>query len=995
MIVFRLLLTIIFLTTALLPAQESPEPRLSLVRSFGGPTAAAVISGDEVIIAEGTALVRVAPDNMSQPLARIEHGYGRILDLATTETALYALTPSHVLVLTTDGTIVQQALPGGGSSLSVQGNHLIVAALQQGIRLMAIQPDGTLRPERQLPTESESFGAVKLNNGQLAIADGEGGVNFRGLDGSSQGRLRGIVPAAEIAASGSTIFAANRHYIQAIDAQTQRVTGVYAPLSRFRDVEWRGEMMVLADGVDGLKVYSSDRRYLNGQRDKPATNVTFHDGFLYATTGDSMRVYDWRLLPDFPLISEVALWSPPTAVAVMPGGSLLLVALGAGGLAVIDVASPFNPTLKAALPFSGPVEDVLPDANNPALVYLALGDGRLVTLNFVADNPDASTVTSDIELAGQPVRLALDESTQTLAVASGRGGVHYFRLVGGRPALIMTQPSQGGAGFSAVTGTANGNWLALDGDRLLHVRLAGEPRILDEQIVEPGGILVPLAGGVIWGRNQQFALYTVFTNAIEHAFTYTAPTTYHDLAVLDGTVYAAGDNGIILLYANGPQEIRTINTPNPVHEIFISGETMLTVSDTAGVTRYENMTPQARYRPLHSERDLFLLPSGKWGIVGKYWGDFDLSGDITTTELVALDGVALPDSSVILLDDDFHPYRLAPDGTVTNRNESITGADVALDGDRPWVVRHDGMLYRLNPETLLVESMQPLRIPANALAVVDERIYVGTLDGTLLEVGGNQLGELGGAVNDIRISGVFLLVSTAESLLWLDFDLNILARFATPANAADLAPNRQWLAVANGVCGVRILDARQRDLGLRDYAVLEVGHTTDVQWLDDRRLLAVTDGTPSLLRFDPDGHAPIPPIPSNPSPPTQHPVSGTVNTLRWSGSPDNCQGITYEVSIDGQVVGTTQQPVWQLSRPLNSDIEWQVTAVNSYGEMTAGPVWAAYGRQDGWASAPLAFSGRLRTTPPPETFPWWIIGIFAAVIAGLGLIVLGRRLVNN
>ncbi|MCI0709927.1 MAG: hypothetical protein L0154_07165 [Chloroflexi bacterium] len=992
---FRLLLTIIFLTTGLLPAQETPEPRLSLVRSFGGPTTASVMSGDEMIIVEGTALVRVALADMSQPLARIEHGYGRILDLAATESALYALTPSHVLVLTIDGTIVQQALPGGGSSLSIQGNHLIVAALQQGIRLMAIKPDGTLRPENQLPTERESFDAVVLENGELAIADGEGGVSFRRLDGERSGQLRGIVPATEIAASGSTIFAANRHYIQAIDAQTQRVTGVYAPLNRFRDVEWRGEMMVIADGVDGLKVYSSDRRYLNGQRDKPASNVTFHDGFLYATTGDSMRVYDWRLLPDLPVINEVALWSPPTATAVMPSKNLLLVALGAGGLAVIDIASPFNPILKAALPFSGPVEDVLPDANNPALVYLALGDGRLVTLNFMADNPDASTVISDIELAGQPTRLALDQSTQTLAVASGRGGVHYFRLVGGRPALIMTQPSQGGVGFSAVMSTASGNWLALDGDRLLHVRLAGELTILDEQIVEPGGILVPLAGGVIWGRNQQFALYTAFTNAIERAFTYTAPTTYHDLAVLDGTVYAAGDNGITLLSVTGPQEILTINTPQPVHDLYLTGETMLTVNNTTGVTRYENMTAQDRYRPLHSERDLLMLPSGKWGTVGKYWGDFDLSGDITTTELMALDGVALPDGSVILLDDEFHPYRLAPDGTVMNRNEAITGADLALDGETLWLVRHDGMLYRLNLQTLLVESMQPLNIPANSIAAAGGRVYIGTLDGTLLEVDGASLYELPGTVNDIRVSGEFLLVSTAESLLWLDRDLNILASFATPSNAADLAPNRQWLAVANGVCGVRILDARQRDLGLRDYAVLEVGHTTDVQWLDDRRLLAMTDGTPALIRFNPDGHAPIPPIPSNPAPATQHPISGTVNTLRWSGSPDNCQGITYEVSIDGQVVGSTQQPFWPLNRPLDRDIEWQVTAINSYGEMTAGLVWAAYGRQEGWASAPLAFSGRLQTTPSPETFPWWIIGIFAAVMAGLGLIALSRRLVSE
>lgn len=980
--------------------QSSFAPRLTVIKQWGGPTRAALIDGDDVLIAEGSALVQSNLGELQLVRRRIDYGQGAIVDMVRAPDAIFLLTTTHLLLLDPATLSAQQIIRGGGTRLSVSDEWVMVAARYQGARLYERTGDGTLIFRRSIGANDGVFDVAQDANGILVTAQADSGLVMHDSTGEAVSRLSGLVPTTVLETSDRWLYAAHQHYVEIIDTRNTfkpEVVGFYAPLRRFRGADWAKEGLVIADGVDGLKFYDAKFHYQNSERDKPALNVLWHEGYVYSTHSDSLRAYDGQRLPDFSIVGELPLWSPPTSLTVIESIDWLLVGLGAGGLAIVDISIPFSPVLKAALPFSGPVENAVVNPDDERLVYLALGDGRLVTVQLDFDNPDRSSILSDLEVAGQPASLAINPDQQQLALASGRAGIHYFELVAGRPELITTQPAESG-GIRSVALAPTGYWLVIDGSRLLHTQVKGAVKIVDELVVEENGRLVSLPQGILVGNERNITLYGFGDGKPRPIQAYQSPADYSDMQSVSGMLLTTHETGLTVLDINNPTRPREIayRTTDFLPERVVATDTgILLVNAQNGVYQLTpaSFSQQAFYPAVDEEQGLVPLTQMTWGIVGKQWARFELDSALTASDQQAREGIGLSDGSVVLLDD--YPYRINGDGEVVNTNRDITGVDLALGDGILWLLRHDGAIIGLDPFSL--EINQPLRrlnIGGTQIAAVGSVLFIGTASGELLRLDGDDLTtvpDLEDTIYDIAIVDHYLLVSAgAGGVWWLDLDLNLLARHRTPAYAAHLSPDRQWLAVAAGQCGLNVLDARTRDLGLRDYAVLPDAITTDVKFLTNRQLLVVRDGVPAQIAFEPDGVPPQPAPPNGPIPGQRAMVVGGIDSLRWQPSPDDCETLSYEVTVNGQVVGTTTDALWQFDTPVQDDIVWSVKAINSFGESAQSATWEAFVVREGWMSQPLSFGARLTTSPTEGDFPWWIVGGAALLILVVGIILLGQ-----
>ncbi len=1005
---------LVWLTVTPISAQDPPGSRLEHIAPLGGPLRAVVLDGVDALLAEGDSIVRVPLLGPSafQATERFHLSYGSILDLARTPQALYGLTGSHLLILSPDGRELRRVIAGGGIRLTLSNHQLAISGLQAGVRLFTVLSDGDVTLVSDISTPTETRQAVLVNNTLLAMADRAAGLRLIDLGTQTIPRLSNalaeLTPANDVASFANLVYVSTGHYIHIIDTHDPlRIVGHYAPLRDIRDMAWYDDYLLIADGVDGLKVYRAEAqdlpRYRNSQVANPAHLVAVDDSLIITGHEDGLRFYTTTSLPDLHLHYSLSLWATPTDLSFVHGQKMALVGLGMEGMAIINTGATL-PRLEAVIPFPGSIQSVRAHPHFSTIIYLTLDDGRLMTIGIDATDVMETVLYQEIPLPGQPGMMAVDDTGTVLAVVLGRAGVKFFSV-----AHDPTQPQEiavldtlafDSPGIMHIQDMTEGQWLVLDGStvRLLHF----DNRNLRElsRLPSVGAYAMTHRDQTAWvGEQNRLVTLSLSDHQIRQQAIYQTPMNFTAIHALLGQLIIAGEDGGLLLLDTAdpaqPREQRFIDTDLPIERFLVSGDDWLLLHPTRGLAhlRFPLLMADSsepifvgRYMPANAIHRLVPLANGNVGMVGDGWYQWD--GDIIQRldERSTIDAIPFG-NDVILLGSDYTPYRL---GQISVSNRDIYGMALATDGQVVWLLNHSGMLYTLDPLTLdslaRPRQLASFDMQPSMMTYYAGKLLIGTHTGDVWLDDQRVLEGLGGPVTHIQpLADGNLLVSAESGGLWLlTPTFQPINHYAGSALAATTSSDGKWIALATGTCGLQILDA---DLNIfADWAGATI---TGVHFVD-QELLVIADGNPTLFRFDPTQPASLPPSPRHPSPP--HATEVATRTLQWRIGTDSCLPLQYEVWLNSELVGITDQTEWLLPVPLAHDLRWQIVTVDTAGNRTPGPEWHVYAPSSDWFSSPAPLQANI--TPPPSddpTLPWWVFGLILAVIGVFGLLNILRR----
>lgn len=1012
----------------------APLRRIERVAQFGGPLRAVALDHTDALVAEGDSIVRVPllGPNAYQSTERLALPYGPLLDLLGTPQALYALSTNQLIILSPDGRQVIRTVSGGGERLNLWNNMLAVASDQAGVRLFSLKPDGDVAEVTRILSPSETAQTALIAPNLLAMADGAAGLRLISVENPTLPQpisvLNNLIPANGVATFATWIYVSTNHRLHLIDTVPSlppRPLGHYAPLHDVRELAWLNGFILAADASDGLKVYQLDNRYqpqyVYSQLNTSAYHVAVdpQGKVILSSQPNGVSIFSAEHLPELRLLSFVPLWAAPTSISITFDG-LALVSLGSGGLAVIDVAVPTYPQVLAALPFAGSVQHALVHPTYPNIFYVLLDDGRLLAVGFNPGDTGNVPVYSDIPLSGEPERIAIDPGGRTLVIAARRAGAQFFSLIAPtEPHLIATLRSLDLAtpGVRRVEYAPGDSWLVLDGQVVRRLALNnGSLQELNQMPVFAESLSLTDDGfALVGGQNQLTVLGLENQQLIQQAL-YTAPGKITDMrALLGQIVLASPDAGLVILDTSNPaapREQRFITPDISIDRFLQVGDDFLLISPDEGLVHVRFPTLLAdqadvpavisgKYHPPDTLQSLIPLTDGRIGLAGSDWYQFDGSTPQHLNQQSAIAGVAFGEGA-ILLDESGTLYRLDQQGQRVAENLQITGIALATDSlERVWLISAAGQMYTLDPMTLLPlfppADLSVLRTPT-MMIYQNERLLVGTQNGDLwsVDLTSNSIPQLlasslGGAIMQITPTAQAdrLLISAGSGGLWWveigNSQLQVVARYAMPARAAMIDPTSQWIALASGICGLQMLDARQPQTGVHYFADWHEGVVTDVQYFAGN-WLAIVDGSLSIFEFDPNRAVALPALPYHPSPADFAEVS--TQLLQWRSDDAGCHPTTYEVWIDGELAGKTLQTRWQLPEPLHRDIRWQIVAVDELGSRTIGPEWRIYAPMTGWTGSPPML--RMKIDKPEEAGApiavWWTLGSVFVVLGVLGLL---------
>ncbi len=991
---------------------------------------------------EGVAVINV--DNLSAPqlTRRIPLG-GEALALLQAGSTLYVALGDEGLAMIEVGEPGQEAvaatraLPGPALDLVRRGDALYIAAGEAGllafdiIRPLAPALVGvlTLDPLRAAGEGEETPAAqgalaVTIAGKRAYVASGD---SISVVDISRPDRLARLaqveVPAHRIALSEVYLYAASGSHVRIFDvrataepiplrtyhgldditrmtASDDRVliagggTGPDllvlsaaapdAPLEfdssastggAYRAIPAPGDIVWLAAGSDGLRRYaiSEGGALLPGGGYRPVSDaaVLAADGIRLLAGGRE----GWSLVDiaggGLAMRGGSSPSLPVTGLAVE--GTAAAAALGSAGVALYDLAGADGPALAARAETYGPASGVALDAD---YLYaadaggLSIFDRRyLLPVARVAAPAPARAVT----LRGRYAYLALDDgSLAVIDRADPSGGIVRAgtlptrrptdlipgpdgRLYGladetisslrvgdpARPAVI----AQGTLPALAARGLFSGPLLAAfsPGDRL---------RFYD---------IADLEGGVAWEGSVDLA----------------ADGEAAEVALSGRTLYGAyGAGGLGLIPLDAPAR-RTVFFDEPVHSVILDGETLLAAGQS--LTAWDVRDPYAPVwlgalpltapaRHLDRAPDGLLLVSMENGL-----------------SIVSQEGGALRQVGHLAVD-------------------QVDRA--ALIGSRIYAALHRGGLLvadasdRSRPAPLFTYTSPAGRFVYDLLPLDDSRLLVsweGGIDALEIDAPGmpphlvSVTPSVGSAALNVSLDarGEQLALSLGADGVQL-FDLGDPASpqpgpsADTPGEALAAAFVGEAVAVADGVCGVRVFQ-RGPD-GLQEAAAWR-GFAGSVLAGSDR-LYAGGAGQLSVLRYDPSAPAAAPAVPHSPSPADGSGDAPLDAVLSWGPLPDPCDPLVYAVYFGvandppwaGQVVGQPMLAVGPLDPALT--YTWRVEAVNRQGGRSSSPRWrfttARGAVPDLIPPAPPLFMQRLQQDPAVSA---GLLAVFALAAA--------------
>lgn len=455
-----------------------------------------------------------------------------------------------VLVLTDSG--IQQIdaatftfgdfIPVGATTLDVLGEQWVVASREDGLRVLGRNP-------RQILLSGDALDAAWLDSAHIAVADQAYGLRI--IDDRPSDNPTRIAAATMVAVDGTTIYALDGHRITILDATNPdqpQIIGNYTPIYQPRRVVTTDDWLIVADLADGLKVYDRNLRYSSSQIDNPAYSVALDPTgrWLVSSHARQVKIYNARRLPNLVEEASVPLWAAPDMVRFTTDG-LALVTMQAGGIGVIELDTG---EVLSALPFSGPVVDVLPIGSRWVVLQ---NNGRLLVLSYDRRNPSNIQVYADLDMAGQPQMLARDGDQ--LLVATGRAGLQVFNYnSSGGPTLAYSLRAH--AAINAIYVTEQG-WLLQDGHQLRLYDPRREQWLSEQTIPDLRSIHV--AEAEVYAVSQSdVSVWTLDDIQLTHRQTYPAITQFMDVVAKDDALLLATDGGGIWLDVQNPQRVHEV-----------------------------------------------------------------------------------------------------------------------------------------------------------------------------------------------------------------------------------------------------------------------------------------------------------------------------------------------------------------------------------------------------------------------------------------------------
>lgn len=1024
---------------------QQDQPRLERLTQLGGSINAAIFDSTDALIAEGESLVRMPllGTNAYQPSDRLPLNYGVIQDLLQTPQVIYAITDSHIVILDITGHSILKVYNGGGERLNYWEDKLVVETREAGIRLYSIMSDGTLLLQSQISAASQLQGSTFLNGNLLATADQFAGLRVFNIEDAAQplsiGTLQGITPINGVTSFAQWLFVTNQHRVHIVNTRNPEepsIIGHYAPIQDVQDIQRLNDYLLIADKVDGLKIYEQSQadqfpRYLGGQIATSAYHVAVDptQQWIISTHQDGIYFYDVSQLPNFLPVSFVPLWTQPTGVSFINGQPLALISVGTGGAAIVDFSIPESPRVVAALPFSGPVEEIRAHPIYTNLLYITLGDGQLLTISINPNNPAITTVFSEIPLSGQPDDMAIDPDGRLLAVSTGRSGLNVYTLFPDptQPRMIaeLAAKSRQTAGVTQIEYVNDDLWIALNGQTLQLLSIHNRTlRLLDEIEVLGNHLAVNNAGRISISGQNQLTTLLIEDNRLRKQSIYHAPASYNDIQAILGQVILASDDpdaGLVILDINNPTnpiEQRFVSTMSPVENFVLNGDDILLTHLISGLTHIrfplsmatlaENQPQIAGiYHPSQSMRQLSLGQNDTMYAFGQSMYQWDMS----TSKLFeipphqVIDGIFL-DNGAILLDENLNLVRINELGQQVAQNSNLRGVKIASDGQQVWLLSIDGQLYTLDLITL--ESTEPaydlgLSTSPTTMLYEDNQLLIGTQGGDLLVFDPltqsiSNLFEANSPILSLtgfpQTSNQILFTTHAGDLWWLDRSnsdsVQTIAHYHTqsPILTSSVDPTEQWIGLGTEICGLQVLDAHSAQAGLNLYAQLPDLPITDLHFSDEY-IYALTAGVPTIYQFNVDGMPLQPETPHHPAPQSMAEASSPVQSLTWQSSTTPCFSVDYEVWINGQLMGTTQSAQWTFPSPPEKDFRWQVVAIDTYGNRAVSPEWQVYLPISGWVVDTPSFDNMRRLGEPQTATMSPPIWLFGFVLTGMGLLALG------
>ncbi len=194
----------------------------------------------------------------------------------------------------------------------------------------------------------------------------------------------------------------------------------------------------------------------------------------------------------------------------------------------------------------------------------------------------------------------------------------------------------------------------------------------------------------------------------------------------------------------------------------------------------------------------------------------------------------------------------------------------------------------------------------------------------------------------------------------------------TPGNGQRVALDSSTLYVADGICGLRIVDIQDVS-SPRERGYWRSNYANDVAVGPDGLIYLAEANQLLVLRYDPAAPPEPPPIPQFPQPASGQEGLPLTTSLEWRPSPEACNPLSYNVYLGvtadppfiGQVNGEPMLEVADLDSLRT--YYWRVEAIDRQGDIVQGPVWrfttAPADFPDGLPPAPPLFVERARRNP--------------------------------
>ncbi|MCC6905931.1 MAG: hypothetical protein IT326_08825, partial [Anaerolineae bacterium] len=784
---------------------QSGEAGFELADSLGGMVMAAVPQPDgSVIFAEGSALIAARLGSGAPILLnRTPLPYGAILDIRPTAAGLLLLTESGVYHTTSDGLTVLGTVPGSGRAFALRNDLIAVAAQEAGIRLIALAADGGMQPlstiDTRAPALSVTFDPILP---RLYIGAGETGVyradiSNPALPGPAVLHSGSAFADTVVATTNDSIVVAGAGAVSLAGAATGSVLGRFDALADAQDVIVRDEVLYVADGRDGLKIFwlaAPDRPLQTaGERGSPAVSLALEADNAVIVGPDGLRILDIRDRYAPVELGRIALPGEPQGVALAADGRAF-VALGSGGIALVDLTNRTAPRLLRRIPVDTPVSAV---SYQDGWLYGTAGDGGLVTID--ARMPGAETFTSLLALACPAQDIA--GRRRVLFIACGESGLLAIDTTQPNTPLISgILPAEPGISFNAITLADKRAYISTDSGFLVAdvSRPASMGKLADntgesQAIGAAGKMLYTVSGGEI-------TIYDIRATA--------EPLR---LRLYSGVQHPARltVSGNLLLMANaadGPDlVILNIADPARIHEVENIGETGQTkgaVVTGKGVwlarggrglqqfdmTEAGGLLPQGEYRlvsPItylaRSGDRLVAGGSSGWLVLTPEEGQLGMPAAASTVQTtsgpLALDGTTLVSTdemqNIALYDISTAPAQLL---ALTPAHGPVRG--IALDADHVYAADSLGLSIFSRPLLVPLAQVNTPSVPTG-LALHDRLAYLPLEDGGLAVVDLTLPGGGLERIHDLRLSrpvqflpadddSIYVLSASSLSLITLD-----------------------------------------------------------------------------------------------------------------------------------------------------------------------------------------------------------------------------------